>query len=692
MRPVLRTSISALAFASFATAAVAQNTAPSASQASSKRPLTPTEIRNWNSIRQNALSADGKWFAYVVGSAESDATLYLRGTAQNATERRISLGNGGGSVTMSDDSKWIGYLVNPPRPPAGRGGRAAGGGNGGRGGRGGGGGEGAAPDSATAPVQSRFVLMNLASGDTVSFPGIRRFSFNSEKPTWVVMQGGAAGPAAPAGGRGDGGGRGGPPAGGGGGAQAGGGADILLYNLVTREPVTNMGRVNQYAFNDNGDLLAYTMENPDQLGNAVQIRDMKTGAVKALETDAVLYRHLDWVDSSRALAVMRGKVQTTGARDTLFSLRVFRGVTANGATRAMTFTPESRSDFPIGMKLASERAPRYSNDLTMVFFGVREGLKAGVRANLSPLVTPGAPGMGGTINQTAGGRGAGGNAAQDSVPSLILWHAKDARLQSQQIVQESADRAFNYLVEYRFDTDKFIRLTDDSLRNVTVTANDRFAYGSDNRAYQQNASFSGRNYSDVYVVDLKTGARKMLWKKRPGGLGAISPEGKKALFWGTDGHYWVLDLATFDSVNITKTVPTSFVNTEDDHNWIFPPAIGARGWSKDGSSVLLYDNWDIWKVSSTATAAAVNLTGDGKKSQTRYRTIYAWNTDEDEDDAAGGGGGGGGRGGRGGGGGGGAGVDLTKPLYIGTYGEWTKKEGIAQDRAGQARREDAHVR
>ena len=166
-----------------------------------RRTIAAADLKAWNTIRQTTLSNDGKWFAYVVGSTESDATMYLRGTAQGAPERRVSLGNGGGSVAISDDSRWIGYLVNPPRPPAGRGGRAAGPG-GGRGGRGGGGGaEGAAPDSATAPVQSRFVLMNLASGDTVSFPGIRRFSFNSDKPTWVVMQGGAAtGGAAPAGG------------------------------------------------------------------------------------------------------------------------------------------------------------------------------------------------------------------------------------------------------------------------------------------------------------------------------------------------------------------------------------------------------------------------------------------------------------------------------------------------------------
>src|SRR6185436_11570041 len=73
----------------------------------------------------------------------------------------------------------------------------------------------------------------------------------------------------------------------------------------------------------------------------------------------------------------------------------------------------------------------------------------------------------------------------------------------------------------------------------------------------------------------------------------------------------------------------------------------------------------------------------GKKSQTRYRTIYAW-ADAEEGDDAGGGGGGGGRGGRGGGGGGGSGVDLSKPLFVGTYGEWTEKEGVAKIEPGQA--------
>ena len=640
------------------------------------RSITPTDIKNWNSIRQSALSNDGKWFAYTIGATESNVTLVLRGTAPGAVETRIPVGATGGSVQLSGDSKWMGYLVTANRPPAGANGRA--GGAGGRAGGAGAAGRGATAGDSAASVSAaadrnanKFVLMNLATGEKKEFNGMRRFSFNSDDaPTWVVMQaGGAAG-----GGGGRGAGAGGAPnladvlaA-----AASAGSADLLLYNLTSGER-QNMGQVGQYDFNDDGTVLAYTMDNTDQFGNAIQIRNMTTGAIKALESDDVLYRHLAWTDSSRALSVMKGRIATTGAiRDTIFSLKVFRGIGANGAASSMTFSPEGRTDFPTNFKIASERAPRYSADMSMVFFGIREMPKRTAAAR-NPLVAAGAPGMGGTINQTAGGRGASGSAAADSMPSLILWHPKDERLQSQQLVQESADRAFNYMVEYRFADNKVVRLTDDSLRSVNVIANDKFAFASDSKPYAQTAISSGRNYNDVYVVDLKTGARRLLWKKRPASSGFTqpSPDGKKALFWGTDGHYWVIDLATFDSVNITKRAPVSFVNTEDDHNNILPLAIPGRGWTKDGSAVILSDNWDLWKVPVAGNQPAVNLTVDGRKNQIRYRTLYNW-SDERPAAVAGG------RGGRGGGAGAADGIDMSKPMFIATYGEWTKKEGVSR--------------
>jgi dipeptidyl aminopeptidase/acylaminoacyl peptidase len=86
--------------------------------------------------------------------------------------------------------------------------------------------------------------------------------------------------------------------------------------------------------------------------------------------------------------------------------------------------------------------------------------------------------------------------------------------------------------------------------------------------------------------------------------------------------------------------------------------------------VLLSDGFDVWKVPVNG-GTAVNLTVDGKKNGVRYQRLYAF-----ESDAAGGAG----RGGRGGRGGGGAinGIDLSQPLYFGTYGERTKKEGLSK--------------
>ena len=670
MRVAPRSTILATMFGVLLAAPVAAQTRTVANTGT--KPITPDVIKDWNSIRGNALSNDGKWFAFVYGPAEGDSKMVLRATSAGGKSDTINVGNGGGAPQMSGDSKWVGYFVAPPRPAAGRGGAGpAGAAGGGRGGRGG-----TPPGTPPAPTPAAeapqaaapapanmLVLQNLVTGEKKEFKNIRRFGFNADNASWLWMQGG---PAAPAGAPAGGGGRGGFPGGGAGGAQAGGNTPLLLYNLDSGEQ-PNIGVVNQFAFNQTGNLLAYTMEGPDQVGNAVQVRDMNTGTVRSLESEQVLYRHLQWVDSSRAIAVMRGAIQTAAPRDTVFTLAVFRGVGPQGASSTTEFTPAGRTDFPTGWKLASDRAPRYSTDLSQVFFGIREAAKPAPRPSGIPS---GAPGMGVTINQTGGGRGG----AADSLPSLILWHGKDERLQSQQMVQEAADRSFNYLVSYRFDDNKFVRLTDETLRSVTVTGNDRVAYATDNSAYAQQASYSGRNYSDFYLVDLKTGARKKLWTKRLQTSFSVSPDGTKAMFWGTDGHYWVMDLATLDSVNITKGVGTSFVDTEDDHYNIVPRAIGPRGWAKDGSAVILYDNWDLWKVPVDPRAGrAVNLTGNGKRDGIRYRTLYDWAGATDEEEAAAPG-----DGGRSGAGGAAAGIDLSKPMFIGTYGERTKKEGVAK--------------
>jgi dipeptidyl aminopeptidase/acylaminoacyl peptidase len=77
-------------------------------------------------------------------------------------------------------------------------------------------------------------------------------------------------------------------------------------------------------------------------------------------------------------------------------------------------------------------------------------------------------------------------------------------------------------------------------------------------------------------------------------------------------------------------------------------------------------------VATKPGGATVNLTGDGRRNQVRYQNIYRFEPTR----AAG-------ARGRGRTPNPADGIDLSQPLYVSTYGEWTKKEGVARIDPGQ---------
>ena len=118
-----------------------------------------------------------------------------------------------------------------------------------------------------------------------------------------------------------------------------------------------------------------------------------------------------------------------------------------------------------------------------------------------------------------------------------------------------------------------------------------------------------------------------------------------------DGNFHVIDIATGKVTNVTKGAPTSFVNTEDDHNVDRPPT-NIVGWSKDGSAVLLSDNYDVWKI-GIAGNSFTNLTGNGRAQQIRYTRRIVVDPRE-------------------------RGIDLAKPIYMVAMQERTKKEAFVR--------------
>ena len=600
------------------------------------KPVQLSDILAWKRIQGAVVSNDGQWFAYRLSPAEGNAEFIVR-NLKTSKETRYPLGDrvasspapnpalppnpaaaaagNAASGAFSDDSQWVAFTAYPLTRDAKR------------------------MKQQRRPIQTKVVLVELATGKKVEYEKTKRFAFSGEKSTVIALHrfGPEATPAA-----------GGAPAGpaatpgAGPAADRPSGSDLLVRELATGSEM-NLGNVAEFAFNKKGDSLAWIVDATDKAGNGLELRSLDSGSVRVLDSAQAVYKSLTWSDKGDALAALRG-ADDKGFEDKLYTLVAFKDLTAATPTKVV-FDPRDDKSFPAGMTISSNRAPAWRDNLTAVTFGIHE-VKAKKNAAASEGDAEGAP--------------ARPAAPEEDKPSLVLWHYKDSRLQTQQQVQENADKNFSYLAAYNVSDKKFVRLADETLRNVTLNPEQKFAVGTDVRDYERSAGMVGRSFQDVYVVDPATGARKLALKKAEHVMSA-SPDGTKFLHY-EDGVFFVYDMVSGKSTEITKQIPATFYDIEDDHNVVKPPT-QSFGWTKDNANVLLSDGWDIWKVSVTG-GKAVNLTVNGKKEQIHYRAPF--NLDPDNPS----------RPGRGGASAPEKGVDLAQTQYLQAYGEWTKKAGI----------------
>lgn len=589
--------------------------AEQAAAATPPAPLTPVDLLRWRTIEAATLSNDGTWFAYRFRPVQGDSTVIVRRTADKM-ERKFEIGEmplpplptpgatesvSSGALSFSEDGKWLAFTTFPTRKEA------------------------AALRKQRKPIQSGARLVNLETGATVDYPAVRRFAWSGESARAIAFHryGVEAGPMVTA--------PGGP--GGAGAADRPKGADLIVRDLATGNELT-MGGVSEFSFDKPGRWLAWTIDVQEKVGNGVSVRDLETGVVTPLVSARAVFEKPTWNEAGDALAVLQG--QDNKAYET--KLYVVVGATFEGAKPTVTsYDPAKDKAFPTGMTISGNRAPQWTEDRSGLLFGIVEAKKkaAGGAADR--------PGADAEKTETAPKP-----ADDDEKPNLVIWHWQDARLQSQQIVQESVDKRFSYLATYRVAEAKFIRLADEALREVTLPRRGRWALGLDRAPYELAGALNGRVHHDLFAVDLHTGERKPVEKEVRWQYG-ISPDGGKLIYFKA-GHFYVYDAEAARSTNITQAVPVSFLDLDSDRDVEAPP-VRPVGWAADSASVLLSDRFDVWQVPA-AGGPGVNLTGNGQPDQIRYRRVQV---DRDE-----------------------KGIDLKVPLYFEMLGEWTKKTGLAR--------------
>ncbi len=478
-------------------------------------------------------------------------------------------------------------------------------------------------DAARTPgkqIFDKLLLVNLATGKTTSFEKAGAYAFNGKAATCLAL---ALAREKQPGGKPD------DPK----------NSELLLIELKTGK-IQDIGDVGEFVFNKPGTFLAYTTETPGKTGNGLYLLSVSTRQTTVIDNDKTNYKSINWKEEGEAFAALKMK------KDSSFKTLkgVVIGVKDPGVSPVIFIYDPAKDSavFGKGMTVSANRAPSWSDDLSRLFFGI---------AALKPEKKPATP----------GDSLANKNAGEDTLkPDMIIWNGKDIHLQSRQQVEETQDREFSWYGMVDVAGMHFTRLNDSTQRSLDILPKSHYALIEDRSAYELDINLNGQSYADLAIVDLATGKqRKWIEKFYEPSFSSeplSSPDGKK-LVYGQDGNFYVYDISLDKQVNITEKLPTSFVNTEDDEN-LMKPLTTVIGWSSDSKYLLIRDLWDIWQLSADGREPAVNLTRDGRASKIRYQSRFVLDREE-------------------------KGIDLSQPIYVAVYGEWTKKSGIGRIAPGK---------
>jgi len=82
------------------------------------------------------------------------------------------------------------------------------------------------------------------------------------------------------------------------------GSDFLLVHLNS-DKKQNIGNVLEFAFNKNGDYLAYSIDAAIKSGNGAYLLQLASGKTEILESDTATYKSINWTEKGEAFAMLK---------------------------------------------------------------------------------------------------------------------------------------------------------------------------------------------------------------------------------------------------------------------------------------------------------------------------------------------------------------------------------------------------
>lgn len=200
----------------------------------------------------------------------------------------------------------------------------------------------------------------------------------------------------------------------------------------------------------------------------------------------------------------------------------------------------------------------------------------------------------------------------DDSKTVQIWNTKDKLLFDNRKYFGDI-RMTDKMAYWDLQQNKLLQITDRDFPNGFLNADYSFAFIYDPVAYEPQS----RQHCpyDLYNLNLQNGKRNLIISnytidEKPSG----SPDGGY-LCYAKDGHWWMYDILHNSHKNITDEISVSFFS-EDNNRPAENKPYGIGGWT-DSGEIILYDRYDLWKISIDGKARQ-RLTR-GREIQKSYR-------------------------------------------------------------------------
>lgn len=364
------------------------------------------------------------------------------------------------------------------------------------------------------------------------------------------------------------------------------GAPLILRNLQSGQEF-KFNFVTDYLFTKNGNRLFIIVSNKKAAKNdgIYEINtSLNPGQTKTVLIGEGNYKRWILDENDTYLAFLTDKDDYLAEKPT-FNLYGYK-IGSNSAK--LWVSHQSTKNFPQGMAVSDKSALTFSKDGKIIMFGIKEIPKSQDE-----------------------------DSTETEEAKFDLWHWNDPYPQPQQkkMAQRVRDNTFESV--YFIDSKKFVQLADEKLPDVQLHKTGKIAFENNIWPYTKLVSWDGFYY-DVYVVNPKTGKRKLI-KKKLYDRASFSP-GAKYAYWFENNDWFVYNLKTGMLANVTKNLNVHF--EREDWDTPNPPRpYGVAGWTRDDKSILIYDQFDIWEIKPDGTDARRITEGFGRENNLSFRVV-----------------------------------------------------------------------